>query len=309
MWCSCGSKDVDSGLLGCESSGYQRFRRTHNCHLKPFICYLLLFVSMGWDFVSELRLPTGLLFIHQMIPMYWEPRWDDIDRTEPTNLDKNVSQRHFVIPHGLTREQTRASAVRNRLSHGTSFPPLNSNDVLKYWGPIKRSYQSRCRNICNTGHSGDVLKYEIHFTGLGPHSVAFNRVWGVLLLFPVSHSVDECVSDLPLHEVCRISDKSRTRQLLDGCRKLLQRLAARLECDLELRPVDRRQLVIFVTAFQRLIRASTAGSWVSRSRRVASKSHWGLRCLAASLASRDWTRPVILLLQSFSMKDILLPRR
>jgi len=42
------------------------------------------------------------------------------------------------------------------------------------------------------------------------------------------------------------------RQLLDGCRDLLQRLAARLEFGLELRPVGRRQLVVFITAFKLL---------------------------------------------------------
>jgi hypothetical protein len=39
-----------------------------------------LFMSVGWDCVSELRPPTGLLFIHQVIYEYREPRWNDIDR-------------------------------------------------------------------------------------------------------------------------------------------------------------------------------------------------------------------------------------
>jgi hypothetical protein len=39
-----------------------------------------LIMSMGWDYVSELRRPTGILFIPQVIYEHGEPWWNDIDR-------------------------------------------------------------------------------------------------------------------------------------------------------------------------------------------------------------------------------------
>jgi hypothetical protein len=43
---------------------------------------LFLFMSMGWEYVSELRPPMGLLFIPPppMIYEYAGLRWNDIDR-------------------------------------------------------------------------------------------------------------------------------------------------------------------------------------------------------------------------------------
>jgi hypothetical protein len=40
----------------------------------------MLIMSMGCDYVSELRQPTGLLFIPQVIYEHEEPWWNDIDR-------------------------------------------------------------------------------------------------------------------------------------------------------------------------------------------------------------------------------------
>jgi hypothetical protein len=37
-------------------------------------------MSMGWNYVSELQPPTGLLFTPQVIYEYGEPRSSDIDR-------------------------------------------------------------------------------------------------------------------------------------------------------------------------------------------------------------------------------------
>jgi hypothetical protein len=34
---------------------------------------------MGWDYVSDLWPPTGLMFIPQMIYEYGESQWNDID--------------------------------------------------------------------------------------------------------------------------------------------------------------------------------------------------------------------------------------
>jgi hypothetical protein len=57
---------------------------------------MLMFMSMRWDYVSELRLPAGLLFILQMIYEYGKPWWNDTDSGKPNNSEKNLSQCHIV---------------------------------------------------------------------------------------------------------------------------------------------------------------------------------------------------------------------
>jgi hypothetical protein len=56
---------------------------------------------MRWDHISELRPPTGLLFISQMTYMSMERRWNDIDRGKRKNSEENLSQSHYVYnkPH------------------------------------------------------------------------------------------------------------------------------------------------------------------------------------------------------------------
>jgi hypothetical protein len=53
--------------------------------------FMSLSMSMGWDYVSELRPPTGLLFIPQIIYEHGEPRWNAMDRGKPNNLEKNLT--------------------------------------------------------------------------------------------------------------------------------------------------------------------------------------------------------------------------
>jgi hypothetical protein len=53
-------------------------------------------MSMGWDYVSELRPPANLLFIPQMIYEHGEPWWNDIGRGNPKNSEKDLSLCHFV---------------------------------------------------------------------------------------------------------------------------------------------------------------------------------------------------------------------
>jgi hypothetical protein len=75
--------------------------------------------SMAWDYVSELRPPTSLLLIPQIIYEYGQPRWNDIDRIKP----KNSATLYTANPiwtdpganPGLRGETT------NHLSHGTAF--------------------------------------------------------------------------------------------------------------------------------------------------------------------------------------------
>jgi hypothetical protein len=86
---------------------------------KPF-----LFMPMGWDYISELRPPMGLLFIPQVIYDYGGLQWNDTDRenwrtprktcpsatlstTNPTWTDLGPQN-----PHELTWAWTRASVVR-----------------------------------------------------------------------------------------------------------------------------------------------------------------------------------------------------
>jgi hypothetical protein len=60
------------------------------------VAFVMLFMSMEWNCVSELGSPTGLLFIPQMIFDYGEPWWSDADRGKLKNLEKNLSQCDFA---------------------------------------------------------------------------------------------------------------------------------------------------------------------------------------------------------------------
>jgi hypothetical protein len=54
-----------------------------------------LFISMGWDCVSELQPPTDL-FISHVRNEYGEPRWNDTDKGQPKNSENTLSQSHSV---------------------------------------------------------------------------------------------------------------------------------------------------------------------------------------------------------------------
>jgi hypothetical protein len=69
-----------------------------------------MIMSMGWNYVSELRPPTGLLFILQMIYEHGEPWWnDDADRgkiqTRPPELSGNPTNRHLVASRRSRRNE------------------------------------------------------------------------------------------------------------------------------------------------------------------------------------------------------------
>jgi hypothetical protein len=57
----------------------------------------LMMMSMGWDYVIELRPPTGLLFIHQVIYEHGEPWWNKMGRGKllirPPELSGNPTRR------------------------------------------------------------------------------------------------------------------------------------------------------------------------------------------------------------------------
>jgi hypothetical protein len=77
---------------------------------------LFMSVLMGWDYVSELRPPAGLLFVPHMIYKYgamveWYltgENWRTLGKCVPAPLCPQV-------PHGLTRGRTWAYIVRGRL--------------------------------------------------------------------------------------------------------------------------------------------------------------------------------------------------
>jgi hypothetical protein len=92
-------------ILECSRPIIQTFL---HCHV------LLLFMSMGRDYVSELRPPvSGLIVKPQMIDEYGEPWWNDIGRGKPKISEKNLSQCRFVH-HKSHMDWNWAFAVRGR---------------------------------------------------------------------------------------------------------------------------------------------------------------------------------------------------
>jgi hypothetical protein len=77
---------------------------------------IVMFMLMGWDNVSELRPPMGLLLIPQVTCEYREPRWHDTDTENQRTQIKPVPVPLCLpqIPHGLTRAWTQASIFRCR---------------------------------------------------------------------------------------------------------------------------------------------------------------------------------------------------
>jgi hypothetical protein len=61
---------------------------------------MLMTMSLGRDYVSELRSPTGLLFTHQVTFEHGEPWWNDIDRGKllirPPKLSGSPATIHLV---------------------------------------------------------------------------------------------------------------------------------------------------------------------------------------------------------------------
>jgi hypothetical protein len=53
--------------------------------------HLVVVMSMGSYYVSELRPPAGLSFVPQTIHDYGDPRWNDIDRGKPKNSERTCS--------------------------------------------------------------------------------------------------------------------------------------------------------------------------------------------------------------------------
>jgi hypothetical protein len=59
----------------------------------------MLFISMGRDYVPEMR-PLSGLFYPQMTYENGEPRWNDSDRAKHKNSEKNLFQCRLQIKCG-----------------------------------------------------------------------------------------------------------------------------------------------------------------------------------------------------------------
>jgi hypothetical protein len=76
---------------------------------------LMMFMSMLWECVSELRTQTGLLFIPHMIHDNVEPRWKLLTGESQRNLEKMLPVCLPTISHRLNWVKTRADKVNGRL--------------------------------------------------------------------------------------------------------------------------------------------------------------------------------------------------
>jgi hypothetical protein len=84
--CRVGCRDARCGLYGTAT------QRT-----TMWIRALLMIMSMGWDFISELRPPTDLLFVPQAIHEHGEPWWNDIERGKLVIRPSELRSSHLVV--------------------------------------------------------------------------------------------------------------------------------------------------------------------------------------------------------------------
>jgi hypothetical protein len=66
---------------------------------------VMMMITMMMDYVSELRLPTKLLFVRQVIYEHGEPRWNNLDRGKllilsTTALWQSYQQSNLVATGG-----------------------------------------------------------------------------------------------------------------------------------------------------------------------------------------------------------------
>jgi hypothetical protein len=86
---------------------------------------LMMFTSMGWDYVSELRLPTDLLFIPQVIYEHGEPWRNDIDSRillfSPPELSGKHTSSHLVAKLDELAKEMINFALRSIFSYLEKF--------------------------------------------------------------------------------------------------------------------------------------------------------------------------------------------
>jgi hypothetical protein len=72
----------------------------------------MMIMSMGRVYVSKLGPARGLLFNPQVIYEYVESRWNDTDRGEPKNPERNLSQCH-AVHHKSQMDRPRREPILN----------------------------------------------------------------------------------------------------------------------------------------------------------------------------------------------------
>jgi hypothetical protein len=124
-------------------------------------CYIecvLLFMSVGWDCVSELQPPPALLFIPQMIYEYGA-QWNDMERGKTEEFRQKpvpVPLCPLQIPHWLTRAQTRSSIVRGWwLTAWAMAQPLSISYICMLTKP---SWFWNCEMLKPVSYVGHMLK-------------------------------------------------------------------------------------------------------------------------------------------------------
>jgi hypothetical protein len=99
----------------------------------------MLFMSTGWDYVSELRPPTGLLFIPKIYEYRATVGWYSQVKTEEFGeKPAPVLLCPPQIPDGVTRELARASAVRGRRVNDLSMTRSVSRDSERVYSVVFR---------------------------------------------------------------------------------------------------------------------------------------------------------------------------
>jgi hypothetical protein len=86
-----------------------------------------MFLLIGWDYVSELQPPVGLLFLLRWYSEYGQPQWNDIDRENGRTQEKTCPSATLFTTNptwadpgtnpGLHSERPRT----NCLSHGMAL--------------------------------------------------------------------------------------------------------------------------------------------------------------------------------------------
>jgi hypothetical protein len=80
----------------------------------------LVVVLMGWDYISELQPPTGLLFIPQIIYEYREPWWNNTDREKllicPPDFSANFTRSHLSVKQKEEHGKDNAEFCLQRIS-------------------------------------------------------------------------------------------------------------------------------------------------------------------------------------------------
>jgi hypothetical protein len=93
-------------------------------------------MSMGWDYVSELRPPTGLLFVTQVIYEHGEQCWSNIDRgrllIRPPELSGNHKSSHLVAKQEELAKEMNFALEASRASKGS----LTCQKILRHWADV-----------------------------------------------------------------------------------------------------------------------------------------------------------------------------